>query len=318
MLILDVNGGTVLKTNAKVYHFKRGHEHPIARPMVEAWDKAWKAGVERTVIMTLLPIGRGERVRVRARATFIAPGNPSRLQISPGRIDSRALDDTEFPTVTTYLWVSRDASLRRSVRRIERRLRDLDESQQRRFAEALGTALENPSTFSDFGNLGPDAATRQTSQSLLGIVPGMAELLKRDPLQALENLTCLVKSLNCHSALIYFRVPQPLWAELSAEEVARLEAKRVLEKEKGGIELVALLDAEGITYTRDKSGGIVVRVGRDPVQFGTGAGIVAAVLDRVIALLGPAADKVRLEANGLSFARLRAQIGATAGAGVKP
>jgi hypothetical protein len=314
-LVLEVKGGSLLRSGAVVYNLKTSTSQPITRPMVEAWQQDWKPGVERRVVITLLPIAR-DRIRIRARATFLAHSRQPQLYISPGRLESRALDEAEFPTTIAYVLVSRYASLRRAIRRIERRIRELDDSEQRRFASALAVALEDPKALADLLQGATDPDLKAFTQSLLMIAPRIAEQLKRDPLVALDNLRCLMASLNCHRALAYFGVPASLYTELSGEEAARLDAKQKIVNEKGGNELIALLEAEGFPYRREKAGGaIVVQLESKSVKVEAAGPIVKVLLERIIAVLGPAAERTHTEANGMSFARLSAQLAAPAAQG---
>ena len=90
-------------------------------------------------------------------------------------------------------------------------------------------------------------------------------------------------------------------------------AKKWITNEKGGNELIALLEAEGLAYRRDKASGAIV------IQFaGTSVKVenkeskqaIAELLEKVIAILGPAAERTYPEANGMSFASLRSRLSA--------
>lgn len=308
VLILDVKGGTLLRPGAQAFNLRTGLSKPIARPMVESWEHGWSPGTERRVILTVLPMAR-DRIRVLARVTLAKPGNPPLIHVSPGPAESRALDEAEFPARTGYIWVARHDGLRRALRRVERRIRNLDETDQRRFALALASAMGDPTALTD---LLADAASpdlKQLTQALRTLAPRIAEQLRNDPIFALDNLRCLMANLGCKRALVYFGVPLSLYGEISREEAARLEAKKTISNERGGNELVALLETEGFSYRQEQpDGAIVVQVGAKSLRFTTRGSLVKEMLGQIVATIGPAAERVHEEANGLSFARLRAQL----------
>lgn len=308
VLVLEVKDGKLLRPGDQLFNLKVSDVRPITRPAVESWHQNWRPGTERRVVLTILPIAR-DRIRVRARLTMLEPGNPPQLHLSPTPLESRSLDETEFPAKIGYVWVARHTGLRRALRRIERRIRDLDEGQQRRFALALAASLDEPKALSD---LLADASTpdlKQFSQALQMTAPQISEQLRRDPIVALENLRCLMQSLNCRQALIYFGVPMALFGELSREEAARREVKTMISNEKGGNELMALLEAAGFSYRQDKaSGTIVVQLTNTTVTVTARGPFVRDILGQIVTTLGPGADRRYQEANNWSFARLRAHL----------
>jgi hypothetical protein len=308
ILVLEVKGGKVLRSNDMIFDLNTSTSHAVMRPVVESWEESWKAGVERSLVLVVLPLAR-ERVRVLARATFLGSGPQPQLFISPGTFESRSLDEASFPTRVGYVWITQNESLRRALRRFERRMRDLDTVEQRRFALALATALEDPKALNDLLKDTSTPDLKLFKQSLLAAAPGIAIQLRSDPLIALDNLRCLMANLDCRSALVYFGMPLSVYRELSAEEIARNEAKTQITSEKGGNELIGLLEAEGISYRREKMGAITVQLNGVSVEIEPGRPVVKGLLDRLITALGPAAEKPYPEVGGMSFARLRSQLG---------
>jgi hypothetical protein len=307
VLVLEVKGGTLLRAGATAYNLKTSTSPPITRPMVELWERSWAAGTERRIVLTVLPMVR-DRIRVRARMTLLEQGNPPQIHVSPGPFESRALDETQFPTRIEYIWVARHAGLRRALRRIERRIRNLDDSEQRRFALALATAMDDPKALTDMLADAVNPDLQSFSQALHAAAPRISERLRRDPVVALDNLRCLMANLGCQSALAYFGVPLSFF-ELDRAEQARLAAKKLIEGEPSGHTLVALLDAEGFTYRQEKASGvIIIQLGSTALTFGAQGLVVRQMLEQIVATLGPAAERIHEEANGLSFARLRAQL----------
>lgn len=305
VLMLDVKGGNILRPGASAYNLAASTSKPIGRPMAELWEDNWKPGIERKVTLLVMPLAR-DRIRVLARATFVNPGSPPKIWISPGRTESRSLDETAFPTNVGYVLISRQASLRRTFRRFERRMRELNDAEQSRFAAALAGMLEDPKALK---GLFADESTAALSQSLQIVAPRIADQLRRDAPVALDNMRCLMVDLGCRRALVYFGVPLAVYAEFSAEEVARLDAKVQISNEKGGSELVALLEAEGVSYRRDRSnGGIEIKLNGASARVESGRPVVKELLERIIVLLGPAAQKIHPEANGMSFTRLQSQL----------
>jgi prefoldin subunit 5 len=316
VLVLDVKDGTLLRPGAFIFDLKTSVSRRIARPVVESWERAWKPGIQRRVVLTVLPLAR-ERVRVHARLTLILSTQPPRIGISPGRLESRSLDEAGFPAQVGFVWISRHTSLRRAIRRIERRIRNLEDSEQRRFAYALADAMDDPKALVDL--LGDTASPelQQFRQSLILAAPRIVERLRGDPIVALDHLRCLMANLSCQRALLYYGVPKEFYKELSAEEAARLEAKKRIENEKGGNELIALLEAEGFVYRREKKPeAIIVQLdGGTSVKVETRGVFARELLERIVAALGSAAERTHPEANGLSFALLLKQLGGSTPAG---
>jgi hypothetical protein len=304
-LVLEVRGGSILRPGASAYNLAAAASKPITRPMVELWEDNWQAGTERRVALLVMPLAR-ERLRVLARATFLNRGQPARIYISPTPYESRALDATAFPVNSAYVLISRQASLRRIFRRFERRIRELDDSDKGRFTVALAGMLEDPNAIKAL----TDDGTNELKQALQLVAPKMALQLRRDPLVALDNLRCLLVDLSCRSAHIYFGVPLSFYQELSADELARLDAKSRITDEKGGSELVALMEAEGLSYRRSKDGKIEVRLNGFLTVVDGDRTVVKELLDKLVPTLGAAAEKAHAEVNGLSFKGLQAQLNA--------
>jgi hypothetical protein len=307
VLMLDVIGGAVLRAGDSAFNFADSASKPIARPMVESWEDTWKPSVQRKVVLKVMPLAR-EHVRVLARASFVGSGRPKKLFISPTSFESRSLDQTGFPSTVSYLYISQKTGLRRSFRRFEHRLRQLDNSDQIRFANALASMLEDQNSLKSLLN---DETASDIKQSLLFAAPQIASKLRRDPPVALENLRCLLVDLNCSRGAVYFGVPLAVYQEKSPDEVARLNAKTSIANEKGGNELVALLEAEGMSYRQDKPGSaVVVKLNGTGVVVEDNRAVVKELLNKLIPLLGPAAEKSHPEINGLSFVLLQGQLNA--------
>jgi len=306
-LVLEARGASILRSGDSAYNLAAAASKPIPRPMVELWEDNWQAGTERRVTLIVMPLAR-ERLRVLARATFLGRGQPSKIYISPTHYESRALDATAFPVRSAYVLISRQASLRRIFRRFERRIRELDDSDKGRLAAALAAMLEDPNAIKAL----TDDGSAEIKQALQLVAPKMALQLRRDPPVALDNLRCLLVDLGCRSAHIYFGVPLSAYQEMSADELARLDAKSRITEERGGSELVALMESEGLSYRRSKDGKIEIRLNGGSTVVDSDRPVVKDLLDKLIPLLGVAAEKAHPEMNGLSFKRLQAQFGTSA------
>jgi hypothetical protein len=302
-LILEVRGGRILKPGDVAYNLAAGVSKPIARPMVELWEENWQAGTERQVVLIAMPLAR-ERLRILARTTFLGSGQPQKIFISPTTFESRSLDATAFPSSPAYVQISRQASLRRIFRRFERRIRELDDSDKGRFAAALASMLEDPAAIKAL----TDDGTPELRQSLQLVAPKMAQQLRRDPPVALDNLRCLLVDLSCRTAHLYFGVPISVYKEMSADDLATLDARNRISDEKGGSELVALMEAEGLSYRRNKDGKIEIRLSGATTTVDTDKQVVKELLDKLIPMLGASAEKAHADMNGLSFRKLQAQV----------
>ena|ERR1700754_166844 len=309
VLLLEVTGGAVLRPGDPAFNLAASVSKPVARLMVESWEDAWKPGAQRKVVLRVMPLAR-ERIRVLARATFVGRGQPKKIFISPTSFESRSLDQTAFPTTVSYVYIARQASLRRTFRRFENRLRQLDDSEQTRFANALASMLEDQGSLN---SLIADEGAAGVKQSLLLAAPQIADKLRRDAPFALENLRCLLVDLSCSRAAVYFGMPLAVYQERSAEEVSRLDARTRISNEKGGNELVALLESEGFSFGQDKSNSvIVVKLQGMTVSVENGRRVVNDLLNKIIPLVGPLAEKTHPEINDLSFVRLQRQLEAGA------
>jgi hypothetical protein len=305
-LFLDVTGGELLRRGAAAFNLATSDSKPISRPMVESWEDAWKPGVQRQVVLKVMPLAR-DRLRVLARATFVPQGQSKKILIAPTTFESRSLDQTKFPATVSYIYISRQGSLRKTFRRFEQRLRQLDDAERTVFANALAAVLEDRASLE---SLIADEGATGIKQSLALVAPQIADKLRRDAPVALEKLRCLLVDVGCSDAAVYFGMPLAVYQGKSAAEAARLDAKTRISSEKGGNELVALLESAGLSYRQDKSqSAILVDVNGISISVDTAGPVVVELLNRIIPLLGQAADKPHAESNNLSFVRLRARLG---------
>lgn len=312
ILVLDAKGGTVLRENSVVYNLKTAASRAIRHIMVESWEEVWKPGAERRVSLVVLPLTRQDTLRVLVRATFI--GAAGELLIAPDATQEPARDETEFPARPTYVSISHTANLRRTLRSFELLARDFDESKERRFASALAATLEDQHALKD---LFPDTGGDTLRPRLIAVAPRIAARLRSDPLVALDNLRCVMIDLNCDRALVYFGLPLAIYDEPIAQETARLSAKQRVEKERGGPALIALYDAERISYRYDEAANaIIVEVNSKEIRVKDGGNaVVPRLLDETIAALGAAAERTHLEVGDMSFARLRSTLSAKGAVG---
>jgi hypothetical protein len=116
-------------------------------------------------------------------------------------------------------------------------------------------------------------------------------------------------SLKCHRALYYFGAPAEIFLERSEILARRDAAQRLIDAEPSGNVLIALLDASEMAYSLDQSTGTITVVVAGNKVTVRSAPFVRQLIERIVSILGPAADKVHAEvAGGMSFSKLAANL----------
>lgn len=305
VLVLEAKGAHVHYPGAKVYSVKHGKPISIKRPLVEAWFPQWLPGQDHRIELLVLPIN-GKRVRVKVRATFIKTQVPLRLLVYPDAVNSSSYDEMGFPAEAHLVWIKRRGSARRAIRRMAEQVRELDLKRKHYFARTLSGALTQIDQYARAWAPAASGST-DTVRSLKVMAPRISTQLRDDPINALHQLECLMIDLNCYRALVYFGIPLEFYAETSPADSARAKGVGLIKQKQGGDILVALLDAEGITISFDRSSKklLLASAGRE-FAFSDSTTLNTSILDKVIASL-PAARSATThnEANGYSFHSLR-------------